>query len=127
MVWRKVLLGQHGAQSHALGRDIAFAHQGGVHLIQQAKLLRRRRRWMVGDIVGEAHKAIKSQYGFAMLRGNQEGRHREILIPVTLAGLERVTAHVFSLSSFSLAWARPFHMPPLPDQYWMAESSVKAA
>ena len=77
----------------------------------------------VGDIVRRAHKAIEGQHGRTVARRNQERRDGEILVMMAFTRLERCSF----THAFSPAWARPFHMPPFPDQCWIAESSVKAA
>ena len=66
---------------------------------------------MIGDVVGGAHEAVKGQHRRTVARRDQERGDREILAPVILAGLQIGYTH-----ASALAWTRPFHIPPLPDQ-----------
>jgi hypothetical protein len=40
---------------------------------------------VIGNIVGGAHEIVERKNRPAVARSNEPGRHREILIPVTLA------------------------------------------
>ena len=93
--------------------------------IQQRELGFGRSGFMVGDIVGGAHEAVKRQDRRAVARRDEDGSDGKILVAMALAGLKLCDiAHARNPVS---AWARPFHIPPLPRQNWIAESRVKAA
>ncbi len=114
---REIALGKRRAQPR---RDRIFgtaAEEARFEAIEQRELFRRRQRRVVGDVVGGADEIIERQNHRAMARMNQERRHREILVPMPLAGAQFVSAvciRVVHLVSETLACARPFHMPPRP-------------
>ena len=124
---RKRPLGERVAQPDRDSVVVVLAGETCVEPIEQIELLLRRQRGMIGDIVGGAHKIVERQDGAAVARMNQEGGDREILVPVSLSrppirnirsldvGRVGVTyAGIVHCNSETLAWARPFHMPPRP-------------
>ena len=72
---------------------------------------------MIGNVVGKTHEAVERQDRGPVARRDEKGRDGEILVVMTLAGLERVRlTHARSLALEAEAWTRPFHIPPFPDQ-----------
>ena len=114
---RQIALGKRRAEPH---RDRIFgiaAEEARFEAIEQRELFRRRERGVIGDVVGGADEIIERQDHAAMARMYEKGRHREILVPMPLAGAQFVSAvwcRVVHLVSETLACARPFHMPPRP-------------
>ena len=82
-----------------------------------------RRGRVVGNIVGYARKPVESENGRTVARLNQIGRDGKILVTMPLARGKSVSVARFT---HAMAWARPFHMPPLPRQNCSAESIVNA-
>ncbi len=114
---RKVMRSQLGAQPHRDRVAVILAGEPPIETVEQCQFLGRRQRRVVGDVVRCAHEIIERQDRPAMAWRNKPGRHREILIPVTLARSQcACVIHRSSetLDSETLAWARPFHMPPRP-------------
>src|SRR5215469_5402684 len=97
----------HRGQILAVG-----AGEAAVKAREQIELLARPQLGMIGDVVGGANEIVERQDHFAMTRMNEPGGDREILIPVSLAGPQFIG--VLHRNSETLAWARPFHMPPRP-------------
>ncbi len=86
---RQSALVQHPAQGQRLGIDVALARQGGAHGFEQAELVVGRQRRMVRDVVGDAGEAVEGQDRRPVLGLQDEGRDREVLVLVPLAGAER--------------------------------------
>src|SRR5207253_10554829 len=91
----------------------------------QRKLVRRRQRRMIGNIVGGAHELVEREDRRAVARLNQPRRHGKILIPVPFAR-SRLGGSSDHHGSDTLACMRPFQLPPRPRTYWWAESRVKS-
>ena len=85
MLRRKPALGERGAQPHRNRIVGVGAVKPGCQAIEQTKLLGRRQRRMIGDVVGGAHEIVERQDRLAIARANEEGRHRKILIPMAFA------------------------------------------
>ena len=85
MFWRQTALGQRGAQPHRHGIVVVRADEAAIEAIEQSELLGRRKRRMIGDIVGGAHEIVERQDRLAVARMNEKGGDREILVPVALA------------------------------------------
>ena len=117
MLRREIMRGELGAQPHRDRVAVVLAGQPGIEAIEQLEFFGRRQRRVVGDVVRRAHEIVERQDRPAMAPSNEPGRHREILIPVALARSQ--CARIIhrsseTLDSETLAWARPFHMPPRP-------------
>ena len=109
------------AQGDRLGDGVGLASQGRIDGGQPRELLRRRRGWMIGDVIGHARHAVEGHHHGAVARRDEEGGDGKILIPMALAGRQIVArAHA------AMAWDRPFHWPPRPRQTSSAERIVKA-
>ena len=85
MFGRKIALGERLAQPH---RDQILgigAEQAAFEAIEQRELLLRLQHRMIGNVVGGADEIVERQDRAAMARMNEKGRHREILVPMSLA------------------------------------------
>ncbi len=117
MTRRQLAFDKRVAQLHRNGIAVALAGDAGFETIEQCELLLRFERRMIGDVVGGAHEIIERQDCAAMTRMDKPRGNREILVPVSLAGPQfggAVQADIVHRNSETLAWARPFHMPPRP-------------
>ena len=85
MARRQRPLGQHGAQPHALRIVVVAAEQAAFQAVEQRELAVGRELGMVGDVVGDAHELVERQDRRTEARMDEMGRHREILVPVSLA------------------------------------------
>jgi hypothetical protein len=62
-----------------------MAEKASLKRVKMGKFLVRLERRVVGDVVSGADEFIEGQNGGAMLRFDQYGCDREILVPVTFA------------------------------------------
>ncbi len=115
---RRKLLAQRNA--HRIG--IALAEEARFQPLDQIELLLRRKRRVIGDVVGRAHELVESEDGAPVTGMNEPRCHREVLVPMALARA-RVCGSDHCGSDI-LACTRPFQLPPRPCIYWYAESRV---
>ncbi len=71
VAWRELACRELCAQSDADRVIVAFAKQGRFEPIDQCELFLRRKRGMIGDIVGGTDEFVKREDGPAMARVNQ--------------------------------------------------------
>ena len=112
------------AKGHGFGVDIGFARQCGAHSLEQGQLGFRRRGLMVGDVVALSREAIEGHHHCPVARLDDEGRDREVFVPVALAGGEIGGRLRHGHARAAWAWARPFQKPPLPVQTSTADWTV---
>ena len=122
---RQAALGERCAQAHGDLVVVVAADQARFEPIEHRQLVGRGERRMIGDIVGGADEIIERQDHLAVARMNQKRGDRKILVPVSLAGppiagvahariRHRGSETLNHTFADTLAWARPFHMPPRP-------------
>jgi len=78
-------LAKLSAQFYAERFGFACAGQALLQLVEQGALLLGRQSRIVGDIVAGAHEIIESEYDRTQRRGDQDRRHRKILVAAALA------------------------------------------
>ena len=122
MARRHVALAQHGPQRDRLTLFVVAVEKSRFEVIEESQLLLLAQRGVIGDVVGDPYEFVEGENGAAMPRMDEPRRDREILITVALAGAQcgGISGHG------SIAWTRPFHMPPLPRACCRAESSVNS-
>ena len=115
---------QSYAQPFAFGAGACLAAQARLQAFELGQLPLWRGGLVVGDIVGRAREAVEGEDGRPQLGAHQPRGHREILVPMPLAGGEVGRA---CHESPAMAWTRPFHRPPRPRQKSIADCTVKKA
>ena len=88
VAWRKRALGERVAQRGRVRLGLVFAQQPLFELVEQRELVRFGERGMVRDVVGGAHEAVERENQSAVTASDQAGSHREVLVPMGLAGLD---------------------------------------
>ena len=129
---RQRALGERRAQTHRRHILAVLADEARAEPVEEPKLLFRRKRRMVGDVVGGANEIVECQNRAAMARMDEKRRDRKVLVPVSFSrapvgrvGHARIVHRgsetlplcrlaSCTLPSWRLACARPFHMPPRP-------------
>src|SRR5260370_11375558 len=86
VAWRQVPVFECSTQSLRHRFALDMAEKAGLKRVKMGKFLVRLERRMIGDVVSGADEFIEGQNGGAMLRFDQYGCDREILVPVTFAG-----------------------------------------
>src|ERR1700689_435244 len=109
-------------ERHSLVRGNAFSGEAFLHVVEEPKFLLCRSRRVICDVVCSAGEAIKRKHSAAVFGRDQNRGDGEILVLVTLAGLQCMCSVGHALF---IAWARPFHIPPRPRQCCRAEAKVK--
>ena len=126
MLGLQAALAEREAQGLGLRIGRAAAAKRRVETVEKRKLPVRRKRGMIGDVIGRSHEPIEGQDRAAALGAEKPRRDGKVFVPMGLAGASLAGVGHARPASRIGAWIRPFQYPPRPRQYCIAESNVKA-
>ena len=86
----------------------AAAAERCVETVEQGKLPVRRKRGMIGDVVGRPHEPIERQDRAAALGADEPRRDGKVFVPMGLAGASLAGVGHARPASRIGAWIRPF-------------------